>query len=98
MIKRLSQKGLVKSDPYSNVFLTTKGLSLAKRTTHNYRVIEVFLKSTLGYNSPDKLRQEAHKLEHAFSDSLKNKLSNFSIDNNFRKSWGKTLKSKLKIT
>ena len=77
MIKRLSQKGLIKSDSYSNVFLTTKGLGLAKRITHNYRVIEVFLKNTLGYNSPDKLRQEAHKLEHAFSDALIKRLDIF---------------------
>ncbi len=76
MIKKLVKKGLIKANPYSNIFLTKKGLTEARRVMHNHRVIEVFLKQILKHDL-SKVHQEAHRLEHAFSESSINKLDDF---------------------
>lgn len=77
MTKKLADKKLIKLNPYSNISLTNKGHRIARQATHNYRVIEVFLKKILDYKSLDKLEQEAHKLEHAFSEISIKKLDKF---------------------
>lgn len=69
-LKRLKAEGLVDYEPYSKVFLTQDGKKRAKLITHNYRVIGVFLTKILDYHA-DEIEQEAHLLEHAFSqDSI----------------------------
>jgi len=77
MMNKFAQENLVKIDTYSKVFFTEKGLRLAKKITHNYRVIEIFLHDILNYKSLEKIRTEAHKLEHAFSDSAIKRLDKF---------------------
>lgn len=76
MVKNLAGKEYVKLKPYSNIFFTKKGLDEAKKITHNHRVIEVFLKKTLKHNLK-KVHEEAHKLEHAFSDESIRRLDKF---------------------
>jgi len=76
MIRKLLKKCYVKANPYSNIFFTKKGLEKAQRVMHNHRVIEVFLKDVLKYNLDD-IHEEAHKLEHAFSEQSIKRLDKF---------------------
>ncbi|MCF7862314.1 metal-dependent transcriptional regulator [Candidatus Woesearchaeota archaeon] len=73
MLRKLIDKHYINMKPYSNIFFTRKGLLEAKRITHNYRVIEVFLTEMIGIES-DVIVDEAHRLEHAFSQSTIEKL------------------------
>lgn len=79
MIKKLAKEGFLKVKPYSKIFFTKKGLREAKRITHNYRVIGVFLKDILKYDL-NKIHKEAHKLEHAFSEESIRRLDKFLGD------------------
>ena len=76
MVKKLAEKLLVKANPYSNIFFTKKGLKQAQGVMHNHRVIEVFLKNILNYDT-DKVHKEAHRLEHAFSEESIERLDRF---------------------
>lgn len=76
MLKKLAKKGYVECEPYSNVFLTRKGLREAKRVTHNHRVIEVFLEKILHCDQSN-IHEEAHKLEHGFSEDSIKRLDKF---------------------
>ena len=67
MVRKLAKKGLIRANPYSDIFFTDKGLKEAKIVMHNHRIIEVFLKDVLDYNL-NKVHEEAHRLEHAFSE------------------------------
>ncbi|MBN1502151.1 metal-dependent transcriptional regulator [Candidatus Woesearchaeota archaeon] len=77
MIKKLAKLGYINTSPYSNIFLTTKGLRKAKRLSHDYRVIGVFLNKILKYNDLEKVDEEAHRLEHAFSKESIKRLDTF---------------------
>ncbi|MFH1786821.1 MAG: metal-dependent transcriptional regulator [archaeon] len=76
MVSKLSKEGLVRAHPYGLVFLTKKGISEAKKITKKHRVIEVFLTDILGY-AINEAEDEAHRLEHAFSDESIKRLSKF---------------------
>ena len=76
MVRKLIKKGFIKANPYSDIFFTGKGLKEAKIVMHNHRVIEVFLKKVLNYNL-GKVHEEAHRLEHAFSEESIRKLDVF---------------------
>ena len=76
MIKKLVKGRLVKADPYSDIFFTEKGLKEARRIMHNHRIIEVFLKNILKYDLR-KVHEEAHRLEHAFSEESIRRLDKF---------------------
>lgn len=73
MVRKLAEKGYLKVNKYSRVFLTESGKSKARKIMHKHRVIEVFLVDVLGFNL-NKAHKEAHKLEHAFSDESIRKL------------------------
>ena len=76
MLKKLKRNKYIKMVPYSDIELTAKGFRLAKKLTYKHRVSEMFLKEIL--HLEDKyIHQEAHKLEHAFSDKVIKKLSKF---------------------
>ena len=72
----MTKEGLLKSAPYSRIKFTHKGREEAMRIVHNHRLIEYFLKEILKVDE-SKLHEEAHKLEHAFSDSTIRKLDKF---------------------
>ena len=67
MVKSLSKEGLVYHKKYSNLNFTPKGRKIAKKLTSKHRIIESFLKNVLKIDSRS-IHQEAHRLEHAFSD------------------------------
>ncbi len=67
MVRRLNLEGLIRSSPYSKLEFTPKGRRLAAKLTSKHRIIELFLKETLKINAK-KVHNEAHRLEHAFSD------------------------------
>lgn len=66
-LQELSKDGFVKYKRYGSASLTSAGLQIAKRLTYKHRVIESFL-YTLLKQPKDKIHEEAHRLEHAFSD------------------------------
>jgi len=76
MVRKMTKKGLIKSAPYSVIKFTKKGKILATRLTYKHRVIEVFLKDVLKCNNRN-IHQEAHQLEHAFSDRVIKKLGKY---------------------
>lgn len=75
-IKDLAKDGLVKSSPYNEINLTTKGEVISKNLTYKHRIIEVFLNRTLKLPI-DLVHYEAEKLEHAFSDEVIERLADF---------------------
>jgi len=76
MLEKLSKKKYIKKSPYSNIFLTKKGLEEAKKIVYKHRVVEFFLKKILNLDKK-KMKLEAHKLEHAMSDDIAKRLSKF---------------------
>lgn len=75
MAKKLAEEGYLIADKYSKIFLTDKGKIEARKIMHKHRVIEVFLVDILDYDIK-KVHDEAHKLEHAFSDESIERLDN----------------------
>ena len=75
-LKELRHQKLIKHDKYAAIELTKKGKEVAKRIEYNHRLIEVFLHDTLKI-SKDKIHEEAHRLEHAFSDESIENLGRF---------------------
>lgn len=73
MVKELDKEGLISYKKYSKLNFTSKGRKLAKRLTSKHRLIELFLKNILKINSKN-IHQEAHRLEHAFSEESIKKL------------------------
>jgi len=76
MVGKLVKREFVKANPYSNISFTKKGLKEAKRVMHNHRVIEVFLRDVLKYDL-SQVHEEAHRLEHAFSEESIKRLDKF---------------------
>jgi len=73
MAKELDKEGLISYKRYSKLKFTPKGRKLARELTSKHRLIELFLKNILKINSKN-VHQEAHRLEHAFSDDSIEKL------------------------
>ena len=73
MVKELNKKGLISYKKYSTLKFTSKGRKIAQMLTSKHRLIELFLKKILKINSKN-IHQEAHRLEHAFSDESITKL------------------------
>ena len=67
MVKELNKEGMVSYKKYSKIKFTAKGRKIAQKLTSKHRLIELFLKNMLKINS-NNIHQEAHRLEHAFSD------------------------------
>lgn len=67
MLKNMGKEGIIKHRKYSEIKLTKKGLNWARNLTARHRIIETFLEQKLRIN-PKKIHEEAHRLEHAFSD------------------------------
>ncbi len=73
MIKKLSEQGMVRYEPYRGVKLTEKGRRLALKIVRRHRLWEVFLVQMLNYPW-DKIDAEAERLEHIISEDLERKL------------------------
>ena len=73
MLQELDKEGMIDYKRYSRLKLTDKGRKIAEKVTFKHRIIETFLKSMLKINSTE-IHEEAHRLEHAFSDKSINRL------------------------
>lgn len=73
MVKLLAQEGLITAEPYAPLRFTAKGRKLAQKLTSKHRIIELFLQDTLKIHHRN-IHEEAHRLEHAFSDESVRKL------------------------
>ena len=73
MVRELNKEGLISYKKYSKLKFTPKGRKIAKKMTSKHRLIELFLKNMLKIESKN-VHQEAHRLEHAFSDDSIKKL------------------------
>lgn len=71
MLRKLAKEKLVKIKPYSKIYLTSHGKKKAGELFDKYYSIKTFVKKFFKYEH-EKAREEACKLEHAFSqDSIK---------------------------
>ena len=68
-IRRLTEQGLLKHEPYGGIELTEAGRRHAVQMVRRHRLIETFLVEQLGYGW-DEVHDEAEVLEHAVSDDL----------------------------
>lgn len=73
MVQQLNSEGLVHYQPYAKLQFTQRGKRIAQKLTAKHRLIELFLKKVLKLN-PKHIHQEAHRLEHAFSDESISKI------------------------
>jgi DtxR family transcriptional regulator, Mn-dependent transcriptional regulator len=73
MIKRLSDKGLIKYERYHGVTLSPRGRKMALGIVRRHRLWEMYLVTFLGF-SWDKVHDEAERLEHVTSDDLEERL------------------------
>ena len=73
MAKELNRQGLIFYKKYSKLKFTAKGRRIAQKLTSKHRLLELFLNNVLKINSKN-LHEEAHRLEHAFSDESITKL------------------------
>lgn len=76
MLKKLSEKDLVKYKKYQGASLTEKGTLTAKMIVRKHRLWEVFLVDKLNF-SWDEVHEIAEELEHIQSAKLINKLDAF---------------------
>lgn len=73
MVKKLSEKGLLRYERYQGVELTAKGRKMALSILRRHRLWEMFLVEHLGF-SWDKVHDEAERLEHVTSEELERHL------------------------
>ena len=73
MVGELKKDGLISYRRYSKLGFTPKGHKIAQNLTSKHRIIELFLKNILKISSAS-IHEEAHRLEHAFSDESIGKL------------------------
>jgi DtxR family transcriptional regulator, Mn-dependent transcriptional regulator len=76
MIKKLSDKKLLKYEKYRGVTLTEKGRLVAVETVRKHRLWETFLHEKLEFGW-DEVHDIAEQLEHINSEALTNKLDDF---------------------
>ena len=76
MLRKLSEKGLVEYAPYKGAVLTAEGQLQAQSLKRRHRLWEVFLNKYLGIGW-EHVFEEACRLEHATSDLVEQKLSEF---------------------
>ncbi len=67
MMKKLAEESFIRREAYSEIILTKKGLAKARKIQRKFNIIKEFLR-TIGYKDEKKICEEAHKLEHSFSD------------------------------
>jgi len=76
MLRELGKHGLVSHQKYSAIKFTKNGRKIAEKLTSKHRLIELFLKNVLKLDSGI-IHEEAHRLEHAFSDESISRLRKF---------------------
>ncbi len=76
MLKKLEAEGYILREPYRAVRLTRRGRRAARVVIRRHRLIETFLVEALGM-SPAKVHEEAHRLEHAMSEEVIERLDHW---------------------
>lgn len=74
MIKRLASMELVAHEPYQGVTFTPQGRKAALEVVRHHRLIELFLYKVVGVPW-DRVHDEAHRLEHALSEYLEDRIA-----------------------
>lgn len=74
MFKKLSELNLVEHMPYQGVILTPGGEKIALEVIRHHRLVELYLAEALGVPW-DKVHAEAHRLEHAISPELADRMA-----------------------
>ena len=92
MLKRLSKLKLVDYNAYHGVKLTKHGLNSALAVIRKHRIIETYLKESLGYEL-QYIHDEACKLEHVVSDMFIDKIEDL-LDNPTYSPMGKPIPTK----
>lgn len=73
MLKKLSQKRLIRYKPYRGVDLTETGKRLAMKMMRRHRLWEMFLVTVLSYRW-DEVHEEAELLEHVISEKMERRI------------------------
>jgi DtxR family Mn-dependent transcriptional regulator len=76
MLHKLDRAGLVSHERYRGAVLTPIGQEEALRLLRRHRLWELFLTRVLGFPQ-DEVHAEAHRLEHATSDVVTERLAAF---------------------
>ena len=74
MLRKLKNSRLIVHTSYTKIKLTPKGRKESISVTRKHRIIESFLSEILNLK-PSLIHEEAHKLEHAFSDESISKIN-----------------------
>lgn len=74
MLKRLAGLDLVEHEKYYGVILAPKGKKAALEIVRHHRLLELFLAEIVGVPW-DRVHEEAHRLEHALSEYLEDRLA-----------------------
>ncbi len=75
-MKKFSEQGLVKYEPYQGVALTGKGRGIARSVVRKHRVFEKFLHDILGMDE-QKAHEQAGELEHSVDDKTIDRLHQY---------------------
>jgi DtxR family transcriptional regulator, Mn-dependent transcriptional regulator len=73
MLKKLSEAGLVRLEPYKGAELSTEGLHRALRIVRRHRLLELFLHKVVGFDL-DELHLRATAIQGAVDESFEEKL------------------------
>lgn len=73
-LRRMSRDGLVKFNAKKDIELTSKGFRVADELQRRHRIVERWLVDILGFDWANS-DAEAHRLEHAFSDEVVERLN-----------------------
>lgn len=82
MLKKFASLELVIHQPYRGVTLTPKGHSISLELVRHHRLLELFLVEVVGVPW-DRVHEEAHRLEHALSEYLEDRLASLLNDPKF---------------
>ena len=74
MFKKLVEMRLIEHTPYQGVILTEAGEKIALEVIRHHRLVELYLAEALGVPW-DEVHQEAHRLEHAISPALADRMA-----------------------
>lgn len=77
MLRRLTQRGLVKTVPYKGTVLTPQGLSIALRVVRRHRLLEVFLMQTLDFKWHE-VDAHARTLQATLTAELEDRIDRFT--------------------
>ena len=73
MVKKLSEKGFLRHEPYQGVTVTEKGKRSALQIIRKHRLWEMFLAEVLHF-SWDTIHEEAEEFEHIMSERMEEKI------------------------